>query len=167
MTSFSIEISGDREATLRFEQFPDRAYDRLVQAMQGIEQRLETAVLAAVPNRTGALRSIVAGRVFHDNPNRIAAVVGVRADTGDAAKKAAALEYGSRGTPIAVAAHEASLSHFWSRAVAARMVEVGPHSRTPHITAQRFLRGPMDAIRAEAFAELQAALDSAVEESNG
>lgn len=166
MTAFSIQITGDRETRIRLEQFPDGVYDRLVIAMEGIEQRLEVAVLAAEPKRTGALRAITAGRVYHDNPNRVAAVVGIRADNAEDAKKAAALEYGSRGTSIDVAAHQASLAHIWSRAVSPLTVNVGPHSRVPNITAQRFLRGPMDMTRAQAFADLQGAVDGAVEDAN-
>jgi hypothetical protein len=165
VTIFNIEISGDREARLRLEQFPDGAYARMVAAMEGIEARLEAAVLAAEPARTGALRSITGGQVYHDNPDRIAAVVGVRAQSAEDAKKAGVLEYGSRGTAISVGAHQARLGHFWSRAVSPIMVTVGQHSRVPNIVAQRFLRGPIDAIRADAIAELQAALDQSVKDA--
>lgn len=167
MTTFSIEITGDREARLRLDAFPDNVYDRMVVAMQGIEQRLEAAIIAAEPSRTGALRAITGGTVYHDNPNRIAAVVGVRADNANDAKKAGALEYGSRGNSVAMAAHQAKLDHLWSRAIAPITVSVGPHSRVPNITAQRFLRGPIDAMRNQAFADLRAALDAATEEANG
>lgn len=161
MTTFSIEISGDRQATLRLASFPDAAYARLVSAMERIEARLEMAVLAAEPNRTGALRALTGGQVYHDNPNRVAVRVGVRAETQAEAEKAAALEYGSRGTAVSIAAHKASLDHFWARAVSPIVVQVGPYSRTPAITARRFLRGPIDMIRTEAFAEMRAALDAA------
>lgn len=165
MTQFALEISGDRSAALRFEQFPAFAHDRLLGALQSIEQRLEAAVLASEPTRSGALRGLTGGRVY-DHGNRIAAVVGVRAQTADEARKAAALEYGSRKQAITVRAHEARLAHIWKRAIAEINVSVPSYERTPDIAAVRFLRSPIQAIRDEALAELRAALDQAVEDAS-
>jgi hypothetical protein len=161
---FGLEITGDRTATLRFEQFPQQAHDRLLTALQAIEARLEAAVLAQAPDKTGALRSLIGGRVY-DHDTRIAAVVGVRTTAAAQARKASALEYGSHA-PIAVRAHTAKLAHFWSRMVNPIMVDVRAHGRTPNIVAKKFLRGPIEAIRGQALAELQAALDAAVEGAN-
>ena len=161
MADFGMEISGDRAAVLRFDKVPAAAHDRLLAALTDIEQRLETAVLAAEPNRSGALRAITCGKVY-DHGSRIAAVVGVRAPDASTARKAATLEYGSRLAAITMRAHTARLSHIYRRAIAEITVNVPSHRRTPNVPAQRFLRGPIEAIRPGALEEMRAALAQAV-----
>ena len=160
MTTFGMKIDGDRKAVLRFEQFPQAAHDRLLASLRSIEKRLEAAVVAAEPSRSGALKALTGGRVY-DHGDRIAAVVGVRAMTAQEARKAMALEFGSHRS-IEVKAHKASLDHLWSRAFGPIQVNVAGHSRTTNIDAQRFLRGPLDEIRDQAQAEMQAAVDLAI-----
>jgi hypothetical protein len=157
-----IRLTNERAATLRFDQFPQFAHDRLLAAMQEIEQRLEAAIIAQEPTKTGALRSWTGGRVY-DHGNRIAAVVGVRAPSADAAKKAAALEYGSHKA-LTVRAHTARLAHFWSRAVPEIMVVHPAYSRTPNVDDKRFLRDPAEMVRGDAMGLLQAAVDQAAED---
>jgi hypothetical protein len=162
-----ISISNERAAILRFTRFPDFAHDRLLAAMQQLELRLEAAVLAqepAAPKGTGELKRLTGGRVY-DHGSRIAAVVGVRAETQHQAVKAAALEYGSHST-IAVKAHQMKLGHLWSRAMAPREVDVRTHFRTANLPALRFLRDPVAALQAEAAARLRAALDDAVRDAS-
>ena len=108
------------------------------------------------------MRALTGGRVY-DHGARIAAVVGVRTDNASDARKAASLEYGSHRA-LVVKAHQAKLSHFWSRAVSPIMVDVAAHGRTPNIQEQRFLRNPIEAMRAEAIAEMRAALDATVKD---
>ena len=163
--SFGIDIIGDKRAVLRFERFPDAAHDRLLATLQSLEKRLEQAVLAAEPEKSGELKSLTGGRVY-DHGDRIAAVVGVRVTNANQARKAAALEYGSRGTSITVSAHTAKLAHLWSRAISPISVNVPSFNRTPTITAKRFLRGPIQALHATALAEMRAALDAAVEDAS-
>lgn len=158
--NLGLELTGDREVTLRFETFPQAVHARLLAAMQQIEQRLQAAVIAAQPSRSGALRSMTGGRVY-DHGNRIAAVVGVRANTPNEAKKAAALEYGSRGMAVTVRTHTASLDHLWARAIAPIRVTVPDHHRVPNIRAQRFLRGPLDAMAPSILQDLAQAVDDA------
>lgn len=162
MTMFGIELTNERAATLRFEKFPEFAHDRLLGALQNIEQRLKAAVLAAEPGKTGSLKAQTGGRVY-DHGNRIAAVVGVRAPNANDARKAAALEYGSRGVAITMHHRLSRISALSQRAGSDPLTM--EWRRTPTITAQRFLRGPMDAIRGGALAELQAALDAAVQDA--
>ena len=162
MADFGIELVGVQRAILRFDRFPEAAHDRLLATLKSIEQRLEAAVLAAEPNVTGAMRALTGGRVY-DHGARIAAVVGVRTDNASDARKAASLEYGSHRA-LVVKAHQAKLSHFWSRAVSPIMVDVAAHGRTPNIQEQRFLRNPIEAMRAEAIAEMRAALGAAVKD---
>ena len=162
--SFGIDIVGDTRAVLRFDRFPAAAHDRLLATLQSLEKRLEQAVIAAEPEKSGDLKSLTGGRVY-DHGDRIAAVVGVRVTTANQARKAAALEYGSRGTSITVSAHTAKLDHLWSRAISPISVNVPAFSRTPNITARRFLRDPIKALHDIALAEMRAALDAAVAEA--
>ncbi len=170
MSDFGVSLSGsERKVILRFAEFPSFAHDRLLIALTNIEQRLEAAVLAAAPQgATSTLSRLIGGRVY-DHGTRIAAVVGVRvkdaADPRAAARKAAALEYGSRGTPIRVRAHSMSLDHFWNRAVSKRSEIVKGYSRTPKIAAVRFLRDPAQALRESAIAEMRAAVASAAQDT--
>jgi hypothetical protein len=157
--NFGIAIDGDQRVTLRFEQFPDTLHERLLGTLQRLEQRLEQMVLAQEPARTGALRQLTGGRVY-EHPDRIAAVVGVRSQSANEAKKAAALEYGSHRS-LVVRAHTAKLSHLWARAINPIIVYIPSHSRVSDISPQRFLRGPIDAMRGEAVAELRAAVAEA------
>ena len=94
MAAFGIELTDKRRATLRFEQFPQFAHDRLLVAPRKIEQRLEVAVRATEPNRTGKLQPQTGGRVY-DHSSRIAAVVGVRAPDANDARKAAPFRAGT------------------------------------------------------------------------
>ena len=158
--SFGVDIAGDTRAVLRFERFPTLAHDLLLATLQSLERRLEAAVLAEEPEKSGELKSLTGGRVY-DHGDRIAAVVGVRAMTAQEARKAMALEFGSHRS-IEVKAHKASLDHLWSRAFGPIQVNVAGHSRTTNIDAQRFLRGPLDEIRDQAQAEMQAAVDLAI-----
>lgn len=163
-TQFGIELADDRRAVLRFDSFPRAAHDRLLAALERIEKRLEMAVLAQVPSITGKLKATVGGRVY-DHDTRIAAVVGVRAPNANAARKAAAVEYGSHN-PVTVRAHAAKLAHIWSRAISPITVHVPEHRRVPNIDPRRFLRGPIQTIRAEALAELRAAVGTAAAETS-
>lgn len=139
---------------------------RMVGAMTRIEARLEAGVRATAPARTGALRSQVGGRVYQDNPNRVAAYVGVYSRDAGASRKAAALEYGSRGTSVAVQAHEFRLTHIFGRAIAPVTVTRRGHTRIPDIRATNYLRGTFTSQRRAILADLQAALDQAIRETS-
>ena len=164
MPDFGLELTNDRAAVLRFEQLPRFAHDKLLATLQDLEQRLEAAIIAQEPSRTGALRAMTGGRVY-DHGTRMAAVVGVRAPDANSAQKAAALEFGSHKS-LEVRVHSAKLAHFWGRVVSPITVEVPAHSRLSNIDARQFLRGPLDAMRAEAVAEMRLAAMAAVDEAS-
>lgn len=164
MASFGIQIEGDRRAVLRFEKFPAAAHDRLKATLESLKDRLIAAVHADEPRLSGQLVQMTGGRVY-DHGDRIAAVVGVRAETADEARKAAALEYGSRRRALMLRAHQAKLSHLWSRAISPIIVTVPAHSRVPNIDPRRYLRDPLEAMREEALAEMEAAVAAAAEET--
>jgi hypothetical protein len=161
--SIGFEVAGERLVALRFEEFPERLRARLKGALDNIERRLEAAVRAAEPERTGRLHSETGGQVY-EHPDRIAAVVGVRVPSAEEAGKAAALEYGAHGS-FAVRAHTATLSHLFARAIAPIQVQVAAHTRRANITERRYLRSPIDAIRSEALDELRQAVSQAAGEA--
>lgn len=156
-----LEIAGERQLALRFERFPEIARQRLRGALEGIEARLEAAVRAAEPSRSGELRSETQGRVV-ERGDRITAIVSVRPRGPADAGKAAALEYGATRA-FEVRAHSAMLAHLWARAIAPITVEVGPYRRTPNIAPQRYLRGPIEAMRGQALAAMKAAVEAAMQ----
>jgi len=157
MADFGIDLKdSDRRVTLFFEQFPQAAHDRLLAVMQELQIRLAADVIAREPVQTGRLRSQSGGRVY-DHDTRIAAVVGVRAETAQDARKAAALEYGSHRS-IMVRAHEARLTHLFGRAISPMMVTVPEHSRTTNIDPRRFLRDAIAGMHSEAIEALRQAV---------
>ena len=161
----AVDLTGDTRAVLRFEKFPAALHDRLFATLQSLEKRLEAAVLAAEPERSGELKSLTGGRVY-DHGDRIAAVVGVRTRNANDARKAAALEYGSRGTAVHEKAHTMRLNHLWSRAISEITVNVPTYDRVPSIAARLFLRGPIKAMHETAIAEMRTALDTAVQDTS-
>lgn len=163
---FGLAISGDRETILRFDRFPQAAHDRLLQALRSIEERLLGMVLAAEPSKGSTLRGQTGGSVY-DHGDRIAAVVGPNVPKGDsvAAGKAAALEWGARKA-FEVRAHQMGLDHVFNRLMQKRPVSVPAYTRTPNIPEFRYLRGPAEALRDEALAQMRAALDAAANDTD-
>lgn len=154
-------ITGDRAVALRLEKMPDDIHNRLVGAVTALTARLLSRVQASEPKRTGRLASetksfvdeapdLVRGRVKVTAP-------GARGELG----KAAALEYGAH-KPTQVREHTARLSHIFGRAIAPMEVIVDRYQRTPNITADRFLRGPLAQMKDQIMAELQKAVDQGV-----
>jgi hypothetical protein len=159
---FDLAISGEREIGLRFEKFPDQAHDRLKEAMESLKGRLESGVKGDAPVREGKLQSEIGGQVYDDG-DHLAAQVGVHAQGASDYGKDAALEYGAHGR-AQVRAHEARLTHVFGRP-AELEVTVSAHERQVDIEERRYLRGPFDAIREEALAEMRQALSEAIDDS--
>ena len=162
---FAVDIAGDTRAVLRFDRFPAVLHDRLLATLTSLERRLEAAVLAAEPERSGELKSLTGGRVY-DHGDRIAAVVGVRTKSQSKARKAAALEYGSRGVAVAEIGHKMRLDHAWLHARIGAPVDVKAISRTPTLRAMNFLRGPIKSLQQSALSEMRAAIEAAGAESD-
>lgn len=153
-------IAGDRELTLRFDEFPVALHAKLFERVSGLTSELEGLVRAGVPHRTGRLAGEISSRV-RDSEERITGTVRV---TGEYAK-AGALEYGAHGTAN-VAAHAARLTHLWGRATGApMMVEIPAHTRHVNIAAHRFLRGPEAAMSGRVRSELQGAVQETISEN--
>jgi hypothetical protein len=155
--AIKVTIAGAREAGERFDRFPTEAHERIVARIHGLTDKLYERVLATAPFKTGKLKSEIVKREFSDNPERIAGYVSVYAP-GDPKEyaKAATLEYGT-DKPRKVPSSTGIMMRLTGshRRVLARL------SKPVHIEAMRFMRGPLDDMRAEVNDELSAALNEA------
>ncbi len=153
----SVVTRGDREISIRFDTFPARARQKLDDRIRALTATLQERVQAATPFRTGLLRSEITPRVFDDSPTRIAGYVSVYA--GDRAKeypKAATLEYGTN-KPRRIADHGGIFRRLGrgQRRIESRL------TKSVHIEAFRYLRGPLEEMRPE----IEAALDETMTEA--
>jgi hypothetical protein len=158
MVDFGFTVTGERKTQIRFDQFPQKAHDTLLRRITALTSQLEARVKMAAPAGTGKLRGAIVQHVYDERVDRIRGRVTF---SGDYAK-AAALEYGAHNR-TSVAAHPMNLDHVFLRRLQAPIsVTVAAHSRTPNITAHRFLRDPMGAMQAQIAAELHQAVEEAV-----
>lgn len=165
MDSVRIGLTGDRQAGLRFEEFPDDLYEDLRQTITGLGDELLGLIEAATPSRTGELRSKERLRIFTDK-NRITAYVDVAADGRAELVKAAALEYGAH-KQTNVKSHSRKLDHVFDRALSAPMdVMVAAYDRTPNIAEHAFERGPLAAMRGQILERMNATVEKAVAGAN-
>lgn len=151
-----MDVTGDRKLGLRFEKFPEVAREALTRRITALTAELLDRVRAAEPEKTGKLRSETSSIVL-SNERKIAGIVRIRTDIKGEYAKAAALEYGARKS-TRVKEHAMGLSHFWAKAVEPRQVMVAAYNRKPDIAQHFFLRGPLEAMKGEIFAELEAAM---------
>jgi hypothetical protein len=166
----SYTVTGARELSLRFEQFPEHLRERFRARLERIKGPLVAAVQAAEPVRSGKMRAATGGGIY-EHPNRIALVVGVRIDAGAGktkrgsvdAGKVAALNYGSH-RQIDLRGHLEQRTNFWGRLLDPVGVQIAAHRRQTNIDAYNFLGGPQSAMRAEEIAELQSAVDETIAE---
>jgi hypothetical protein len=165
MDSIKIGLTGDRQAGLRFEEFPDHLYEGLRQEIDALTNELFARVVAATPELTGDLRAHERVRIFTDE-NRITGYVDIGGTTAAEIKKAAALEYGAHKA-TSVKSHSMKLDHAWGNALSAPMdVIVAAYSRTPNIAEHAFERGPLAEMRGEINARLNAVVERATAEAN-
>jgi hypothetical protein len=149
----TVVTRGEREISQRFDEFPTAAHERLRQRITRLVDELQERAQAAAPERTGQLKSEITGRVFADNPQRVAGYVGIQAPSSNDYAKAAALEYGVNKPRKIVA-----------RAGRAQRRIIERLSKTVHMRAFRYLRDSIEAMRPEIESELAAALNETAEE---
>jgi hypothetical protein len=166
MDSIRIDITGDRQIGLRFDEFPDALYEDLKSEIDALSAELFSRIQAATPNRTGQLLSSERLRLFAD-ANRITGYVDIAGAKGSQDfAKASALEYGAhRATKVS--AHDMRLDHHWEKKLAApETVLVEAYSRTPNIQEYAFERGPLAQMQPEVAARLNAVVAKAVADAN-
>ena len=154
-------LRGVNTTSIKFEKFPEQAREALRNYIAGAVAELESMVIGMVPRRTGKLASEIASFV-DSHPDRITGRVRLLAETAAEARKAAALEYGSRGASITVKRYSRHVSMAFGHLVAPFEQIVESYTRTPNIAAGNFLRGPMEALRPGILPGMQAALAEAI-----
>jgi len=165
MDTIRIDLAGERQVGLRFEEFPDALYDALRSEIDELTNELFGRVQAATPSRTGKLRSQERARLFTDK-NRITGYIDIASDVGQDFAKAAALEYGAHRR-TKVAAHSMKLDHFWNQKLESPInVIAKAHPRTPNIAEVAFERGPLAGMQPQVVARLNAVVERAVGEAN-
>lgn len=162
-----IELDGDRQTGLRFEEFPDAMHDALRNEIDEISHELMVRIEAAIPQKSGKLRSQVRLRMF-DEEDRIKGYIDIAGEKGSTDyAKAGALEYGSKGKPVSVSAHAMRLDHFWHHRLNAPItVLTEAYQRTPTIAEHSFMRGSLAAMRPEIISRLTGVIENTVDEAN-
>lgn len=162
-----IDIEGDRQSGLRFEEFPDHLHDEFLAEINSLSNELANRIEAAAPSKTGTLRSQVRLRMF-DQEDRIRGYIDIEGRKGSTDfAKAGALEYGSKGKPTKISAHNMRLDHYWNHRLAApTTVLVEAYERTPDIAEHSFMRGPLAAMRPEILKRLTDVVERAVADAN-
>lgn len=152
-----LEITTSRNATLRFEEFPVQARDKLKNVIADATNRLQAMARADAPKRTGRLASEIVAHV-NEYQTAIVGVVSIAGKSSNDFAKAAALEYGAHGS-AQVKAHQAKLDHYFSKPMDTIDVAVSGHTRKLNIKQHDYLRGSESRIAAEALSDMRAAID--------
>jgi hypothetical protein len=161
MIELTVNVD-DRALLARLDQLPKTLQVRLRAVIEAQTSRLLAAVLNLEPVRTGALREHTV-QAISEGEDYVRGRVHVLAGGGDAFTyaRAGALEYGAH-REAKVSAHSALLSQVYGQLIDARVVMVEAYTRQANIQALRFLRGPFEAIRTAALAEMQRAIDEEI-----
>lgn len=157
-----LEITTSRNVTLRFDEFPQQARERLSQVIHSATNRLQGLVRNAVPKHSGRLASEITSRV-NEYENAIVGIVFVKGKNRNDFAKAAALEYGAHGS-AEVKSHQSKLDHYFSRPIDTIQVMVGSHSRKLNIKEHDYLRGPEANVASDVLADMRQALNDVVEQ---
>lgn len=166
MDDIRIDIAGDRHVGLRFDEFPDDLHAALREEIDNLSLELLGQVAARIPKNTGDLASKLRHRLF-DNPDKISGRVDFTSADPQDFRKAAALEYGSRGKPVKVRGHAMKLDHFWSQKLAAPITVITKaYQRTPNVAERAFERGALAAMQPEVLSRLNAVVENAVRKAN-
>lgn len=166
MSLIKIDLTGERQAGLRFEQFPSDLLANLRAEIDSLTNELRGRVGPAMPNRSGELRASLRDKII-DKENSVTGRVTVAEGNQALHRKAAALEYGSKGKKRPVRQHAMRLGHFWDQKLAApRTVIVKAFMRTPNVKAHKFLRGPMEAMRPTILARLGKVVERNAQEAS-
>lgn len=165
MDTIKIDIAGDRQVGLRFDEFPDALYEDLRQEIDGITVELFAMIQALTPERTGALRSQERLRLFQDK-TRITGYIDIAGSVGNDFAKAGALEWGAH-RPAKVSAHQMRLDHYWATKLnEPEMVVVDAYTRSTNVMEHAFERGPLAEMTPQILARLNAVVEKSVAKAN-
>lgn len=161
MPDVFVTIEGARRVAAKFEAFPPGVLEALKPVIAEKIGELGTRIEAIVPRATGKLASEIRTSV-RSGKDYVSGSVRVTAEFA----KAGALEYGAH-RQTKVKEHQMRLDHRWSRAMQPpELVSVPTHTRTPDIAEQRFMRGPLEEMRAAIEAAIDEAVASATAEAD-
>lgn len=157
----AVVTRGDKEISLRFEQFPGQLKDALKAEIDELVAEALQRSQKAAPKKTGKLRGELKGRTFV-GLTRVAGYVSIYAG-GDSNEyvKAATLEYGSK-KPRRI--FKKDVYETTKRGKKRRVVD--RLTRPAVIREFRYLRGPLEEMKTEITRRLQAVLEAKVETAN-
>lgn len=161
MIEIDAVVQGERDVSLRFQRLPPVVKRRLRGAMEEELPQLAGLQRARAPRGRSRKLASQIGQVFIDEgDDYIRGRVTVVAPTGWQYGKAGALEYGAPGRRgrFTVKEHKRR-----GRGIGMETL-VDRYQRTQRLVAQRFIRGPFDAMRGEIEDKLRGAVDAAVRE---
>ena len=159
--SGDVTVNGDRQLSVRLEEFPERVRSAVKQRFLEIVGRLQGASKAAAPygtspDRTGPhLRDEIVSRVFSDNPKRVAGYVQIYSPSDPKQyPKAATLEFGTDKPRRVFGRRENMMALLGSscRRLAVAM------TRPVHIQAFRYLRTPLEQEQSQITGEIESAI---------
>lgn len=166
MSMIKIDLTGERQAGMRFEKFPSELLDDLRAEIDSLTNELRGRVGAAMPRESGQLRDSLDSDVLKKE-DRITGRVIVAAGNSKLHRKAAALEYGSTGKHSRVKQHKMKLRHYWEKKLLLpRTVIVEAFQRKPNIRERKFLRGPFEAMRPTILARLGKVVERSAQEAS-
>ncbi len=160
MSEFDVTVANEREVALRFDRFPVELHEFLRQRIHAIVDQLYRRILDTEPFKTGKLKSETVEREFSDNPERVAGYVSIYApSSSNEYAKAATLEYGTHKPRREFEKTNSVTARFGKsrRRVALRF------TKPVHIEARRYLRDPLEAMRPAILAELEHAVQEALD----
>ena len=158
----TVITRGARELSLRIESFPDLVKKKLVERINALTEELQERVIAAAPYKTGKLKSEIIKRTFGDRDSRVAGYVSVYAqDDNKEYAKAATLEYGTRH-PRRMSGKNGIALRFGK----GQKTVIGRAIKTVGIRPFEYLRGPIDAMRGEIVAQLESAVEEALQDGD-
>jgi hypothetical protein len=165
MIGYAVQIAGDQRVALRFDRFPEMAHDGLLAKIEELTATLDASVLAAVPRgKTGRLAAQVKSGV-EESSVRIRGWVSLAGASANDVRKAAALEYGSRGNAFPVRSYSRTLDQVFGRMTAPFDQIVSAYRRAGGLAELDYLHGPLDAGAQAALEQLNAVVDAAIKES--
>jgi hypothetical protein len=157
----AVVTRGDKEISLRFDQFPQQCKEALKSEIDELVDELLARSQKAAPKKTGKLRGELKGRSFIGE-TRVAGYVSVYAgNDSNEYIKANTLEYGSRK---ARRIFKKDVYTVTKRGKKRRAVD--RLTRPAVIREFRYLRGPLEEMQPEVKRRLQAVLESQVEAAN-
>jgi phage gpG-like protein len=159
----SVILTGDAEVRARFQRLPQETHARIAREMTRVTIDLQNYIRSdklsgqVLKNRTGTLRRSINQRVDDSG----AEIVGIVGANMDAAKYAAAHEYGFAGT-VTVRAYQRRITEAFGRRIAPREVEVGSHSMRMNLPERSYLRSALNEKENEILDRLRGTVGDAV-----